>query len=108
MPQALSFLLVSNNIKKNIAMEIKKNSTFQIMNQDFIKLDWFNRCNFTWWKDKMVFLLIALKIYYILDPKLPHIEVQLHLQIQVQKTFSGWRLKGKGIRKIKVQNLEAC
>ncbi|GAV79210.1 hypothetical protein CFOL_v3_22675, partial [Cephalotus follicularis] len=41
-----------------------------VMNQDFIKLDQFDGTNYTRWRDKMVFLLTALKIYYVLDPAL--------------------------------------
>lgn len=38
--------------------------------KDIIKLDRFNGSNFTRWKNKMIFLLIALKIFYILDLEL--------------------------------------
>uniref|UniRef100_A0A2N9J700 Zinc finger, CCHC-type n=1 Tax=Fagus sylvatica TaxID=28930 RepID=A0A2N9J700_FAGSY len=41
--------------------------TFKMMNQDFVKLDKFNGTNFTRWKDKLMFLLTALKIAYVLD-----------------------------------------
>lgn len=40
------------------------------MNQDLLKLDRFNGTNFTCWQDKMTFLLVALKIRYVLDPDL--------------------------------------
>ena len=40
------------------------------MNQDFIKLDRFDGTNFNRWKDKMQFLLTAMKISYLLDPTL--------------------------------------
>ena len=40
------------------------------MNQDFVKLDRFDGTNFTCWKDKLMFLLTALKIAYVLDPNL--------------------------------------
>jgi hypothetical protein len=40
------------------------------MNQDFVKLDKFDGTNFTHWQDKMKFLLIALKIFCVLDPSL--------------------------------------
>ena len=45
-------------------------ATFKMMNQDFVKLDRFDRTNFTHWKDKLMFLLTALKIAYVLDPNL--------------------------------------
>ena len=41
-----------------------------VVNQEFIKLDYFDGTNFIRWKDKMMFLLTALKISYILDPNL--------------------------------------
>jgi hypothetical protein len=43
------------------------------VNQEFAKLDRFNGTNFICWKDKMMFLLIALKIFYIFDMILPKI-----------------------------------
>jgi hypothetical protein len=46
-------------------------ATFKMMNQDFVKLDRFDEMNFTYWKDKLMFLLTALKISYVLDPNLP-------------------------------------
>ncbi|GAV81532.1 hypothetical protein CFOL_v3_24987 [Cephalotus follicularis] len=42
----------------------------KVMNQDMVKLDRFDGNNYTHWKDKMLFLLIALKISYILDQSL--------------------------------------
>ena len=45
-------------------------ATFEMINQDFVKLDKFDGTNFTRWKDKLKFLLTALKIAYILDPNL--------------------------------------
>ncbi|GJZ46211.1 copia-like retrotransposon [Tanacetum coccineum] len=45
-------------------------SNLRIMNQEFVKLDKFDRCNYTRWADKMKFLLIVLKIFYVLDPLL--------------------------------------
>jgi hypothetical protein len=45
-------------------------ATFKMMNQDFVKLDRFDGTNFTRWKDKLMFLLTALKIAYVLDPNL--------------------------------------
>ena len=41
-----------------------------VMNQEFVKLDRFDRTHFTRCKDKMMFLLTALKISYILNPAL--------------------------------------
>ncbi|KAK2999293.1 hypothetical protein RJ639_024110 [Escallonia herrerae] len=46
-------------------------AAFQVMNQDFMKLDRFDGTNFTRWQDKMMFLLTALKVQYVLDPNLP-------------------------------------
>ncbi|KAK3038207.1 hypothetical protein RJ639_029647 [Escallonia herrerae] len=46
-------------------------AAFQVMNQDFMKLDRFDGTNFTRWRDKMMFLLTALKVQYVLDPNLP-------------------------------------
>ncbi|KAK3038536.1 hypothetical protein RJ639_029336 [Escallonia herrerae] len=46
-------------------------AAFQVMNQDFKKLDRFDGMNFTRWQDKMMFLLTALKVQYVLDPNLP-------------------------------------
>ncbi|GAV77797.1 UBN2_2 domain-containing protein [Cephalotus follicularis] len=44
--------------------------SIKVMNQDMVKLDKFDGNNYSRWKDKMLFLLIALKISYILDPSL--------------------------------------
>ena len=49
------------------------NATIKLMNQDFMRLDRFDGENFTRWKDKLKFMLTALKIYYVLDPDLPPI-----------------------------------
>ena len=49
------------------------NATIKLMNQDFVRLDRFDGANFTRWKDKLKFMLTALKIYYVLDPDLPPI-----------------------------------
>ncbi|GJU69734.1 hypothetical protein Tco_1255993 [Tanacetum coccineum] len=40
------------------------------MNQEFFKLEKFDGCNYTRWADKMRFLSIVLKIFYVLDPLL--------------------------------------
>ncbi|KAK3037066.1 hypothetical protein RJ639_031783 [Escallonia herrerae] len=42
-------------------------AAFQVMNQDFLKLDRFDGTNFTHWQDKMMFLLTALKVQYVLN-----------------------------------------
>ena len=46
------------------------NNTVKMMNQDFVRLNRFDGTNFLRWKDKLKFLLTALKIYYVLDPNL--------------------------------------
>ena len=51
-------------------METTQETAFKVMNQDFIKLDRFDGTNFNRWKDKMQFLLTAMKISYLLDPTL--------------------------------------
>ncbi|GJT42659.1 MACPF domain-containing protein NSL1 [Tanacetum coccineum] len=38
----------------------------RIMNQEFVKLDKSDGCNYTRWADKMKFLLIVLKIFYVI------------------------------------------
>ncbi|KAF5775122.1 putative RNA-directed DNA polymerase [Helianthus annuus] len=43
------------------------------MNQEFVKLDRFDGQNYTRWADKVKFMLVVLKLYYILDPDLPAI-----------------------------------
>ena len=40
------------------------------MSQKFVKLDRFEGANFICWKDKILFFLTALKIFYILNPNL--------------------------------------
>ena len=62
------------------------------MNQDFVKLDRFDGTNFTRWQDKMKFLLIALKIFYVLDPSLNSLLVQLLKILMLPK----WR--GRNVR----------
>ncbi|OIT31437.1 hypothetical protein A4A49_62252, partial [Nicotiana attenuata] len=39
--------------------------------KEIIKLDRFDGSNFTPWKDKMIFLVTAFKIFYVLDLQLP-------------------------------------
>ena len=56
-------------------IENHPDTAYKVMNQDFVKLDRFNGTNYTRWKDKMIFLLTALKIVYVLDPNLPEISV---------------------------------
>nr|XP_027102343.1 uncharacterized protein LOC113723462 [Coffea arabica] len=56
-------------------MESSSESSFKVMNQDFVKLDKFNGTNYSRWKDKMMFFLTALKIAYVLDRSLPEIPV---------------------------------
>ncbi|GJU54685.1 hypothetical protein Tco_1228399 [Tanacetum coccineum] len=46
---------------------------FRMMNQECVKLDKFDGCTYTRWAEKMEFLLIVLKIYFVLDPELPPI-----------------------------------
>ncbi|GJW16303.1 hypothetical protein Tco_0020436 [Tanacetum coccineum] len=46
---------------------------FRMMNQECVKLDKFDGCTYTYWAEKMKFLLIVLKIYYVLDTELPPI-----------------------------------
>ena len=53
--------------KTLISME---GETIKIMNQDLMRVDRFDGYNFTMWQEKVGFLLMALKIYYILDPTL--------------------------------------
>ena len=45
-------------------------STLKMLNHELVKLDRFDETNFSRWKDKMKFLLTALKLFYVLDPKL--------------------------------------
>ena len=44
--------------------------TIKIMNQDLLRLDRFDGSNFTRWQHKVRFMLMAVKIFYILDPTL--------------------------------------
>ena len=51
-----------------------ESESIKVMNQDMVKLDRFDGNNFSRWQDKMMFLLTALKISYILNPNLQPIE----------------------------------
>ncbi|XP_065621379.1 uncharacterized protein LOC136064076 [Quercus suber] len=42
-------------------------SALKMLNHELVKLDHFDGTNFSRWKDKMKFLLTALKIFYVLD-----------------------------------------
>ena len=44
--------------------------TLKMLNHELVKLDRFDGTNFSRWKDKMKFLLTALKLFYVLDPNL--------------------------------------
>ena len=45
-------------------------SALKMLNHELVKLDHFDRTNFSWWKDNMKFLLTALKLFYVLDSNL--------------------------------------
>ena len=45
-------------------------SALKMLNHKLVKLDRFDGTNFSRWKDKMKFLLTALKLFYVLDPNL--------------------------------------
>ena len=47
-------------------------STLKMLNHELVKLDRFDETNFSWWKDKMKFLLTTLKLFYVLDSNLMH------------------------------------
>ena len=47
-------------------------SALKMLNHELVKLDRFDGTNFSRWKDKMKFLLTALKLFYVLDPNLMH------------------------------------
>ncbi|XP_020242811.1 uncharacterized protein LOC109821027 [Asparagus officinalis] len=51
-----------------------ESESIKVMNQDMVKLDRFDGNNFSRWQDKMMFLLTALEISYILNPNLQPIE----------------------------------
>ena len=45
-------------------------SALKMLNHELVKLDHFDETNFSRWKDKMKFLLTALKLFYVMDPNL--------------------------------------
>ncbi|XP_075665961.1 uncharacterized protein LOC142635738 [Castanea sativa] len=45
-------------------------SALKMLNHELVKLDLFDGTNFDRWKDKMKFLIIALKFFYVLYPNL--------------------------------------
>src|SRR3954467_3803041 len=47
-----------------------ESESLKFMNQEFAKLDRFDSNNFSRWQDKVKFLLLVLKIAYVLDPNL--------------------------------------
>ena len=47
--------------------EVNDVTTLKMLNHELVKLARFDGTNFTWWKDKMKFLLTALKNFYVLD-----------------------------------------
>ena len=47
-----------------------ESESLKFMNQEFAKLDRFDGNNFSRWQDKVNFLLLVLKITYVLDPNL--------------------------------------
>jgi len=50
--------------------DIKSSSCLKVLNQDFVKLVCIDGTNFNHWKDKMMCLLPALNVAYILNPML--------------------------------------
>ena len=42
-------------------------SALKMLNHELVKFDRFDGTNFSRWKDKMKFLLTALKLFYVLD-----------------------------------------
>ena len=45
-------------------------ANFRLMNQEFAKLDRYDGQNYTRWADKVKFMLVVLKLGYVLDPNL--------------------------------------
>ena len=62
----VSILIFSSN--QRLYFYSMEGETIKIMNQDLVRLDRFDGSNFTRWQDKVRFLLMALDIFYILDP----------------------------------------
>ena len=50
-------------------------STLKMLNHELVKLDCFDGTNFSRWKDKIKFILTALKLFYVLDPNLIHFPI---------------------------------
>jgi len=48
----------------------RSSASFKVLNQEFVKLDRFDGTNFNRWKHKMMFLLTALSVAYVLNPLL--------------------------------------
>lgn len=48
-------------------------ATIKLINQDLVWSDRFDGTNFIWWQDRLKFLLIALKIFYMLKPSMASI-----------------------------------
>ncbi|XP_024990724.1 uncharacterized protein LOC112525010 [Cynara cardunculus var. scolymus] len=46
---------------------------YRILNQDMLKLEKFDGSSYTRWADKVKFMLMVVKLYYVLDPSLPPI-----------------------------------
>ncbi|KAH1108166.1 hypothetical protein J1N35_011934 [Gossypium stocksii] len=55
-------------------MATEANTTFKVLNQEFVKLDRFDGSNFNRWKDNMMFLLTILNMVNVLDPNLQPVE----------------------------------
>lgn len=56
------------------AMEMEATlTTIKLINHDLLHLDRFGVSNFTWWQNKLKFLLTTLKIFYVLNPNLVQI-----------------------------------
>ncbi|KAL0352092.1 UNVERIFIED_CONTAM: hypothetical protein Scaly_1597900 [Sesamum calycinum] len=52
-------------------MEPGSSTGIKMVNQEFVKLNYFDGTNYPRWKDKMMFLLTFLKIAYVLDVNHP-------------------------------------
>lgn len=70
-----------------------ESETIKVMNQDMVKLNRSDGNNFARWRDKMMFLLTALKISYILDPNLAPIE-------DPKPTFDGGQPSAEAIKRV--------